>query len=250
MGSAPPARRIAFVSALLAFVGALTSGPVGLWFVGATHPQPTWKDVETFVLAYHPVQSLPFFCGFLLVGAMVALVASLHVLAPPTLRPRTTIAVALTGAFAAMIFVNYAIQTTFVPAMVRNWSLARGSAIDVFTMANPRSLAWALEMWGYAILGVATWLSAPVFAHVAKGAWASAAKVSFIANGPVSIAGGVLTALRPGWVEQTAGLAAFAGWNILVFAMTLSAAFAVRQPDREDSVRARATVVGSQNGSP
>jgi len=219
------ARRVVSISAALAVAGALASGPIGLWIVGATHPQPPWDDAAAFVAAYHPVQALPYYLGFLLVGGFVGLVAGLHALAPESLRARTGAAVPLAGAFAAMVFVNYAIQTTFVPALASGTAPEDGLILGAFTMANPRSLAWALEMWGYAVLGVATWLVAPVF-HGNRlertTAWL------FAANAPFSILGGILTAVSPGWVLTGPGLAAFGAWNALVVVMAALAWLAMR----------------------
>ncbi len=220
------ARRAVTLTATIALIGALASGPFALLLVGATHPQPAWRDVATFIVAYHPVQIAPYLFGFVLVGGFAGLVASLHALAPEALAPRTVCALPFAGAFAAMIFVNYAIQTTFVPSMVTGAPEGDTVLIGALSMANPRSLGWALEMWGYAALGVATWLVAPVFAGTALErvtAWL------FVLNGPVSILGGVATAAHPGWVVTPAGFVAFTVWNVLVVAMAVLAVLAMRQ---------------------
>jgi len=218
------ARHAVTVSAAVALIGAVTSGPLGIWLVGVMHPQPPWRDAATFIAAYHPIQTLPYVFGFFLVGGFVGLVASLHALAPKALRPRTLCALPMVGAFAAMIFVNYAVQTTFVPALVTS-SPEDASLISGLTMANPRSLGWALEMWGYAVLGVATWLVAPVFR---QGPLERTTAWLFVANGPVSVLGGVATAAVPGWVLTLGGLLAFAVWNVLVVAMTTLAILSMR----------------------
>jgi len=146
----------------------------------------------------------------------VALVAGLQAMAAPALRARTVAATASAAAFAALIVANYALQTTMVPVLAGAADPAARRLAGWITMVNPQGLGWALEMWGYAVLGVATWLAAPVFAGPGRHAWTRAL---WIANGPFSIAGGVLTALRPGWVLTGPGLAAFAVWNVLVVAM-------------------------------
>jgi hypothetical protein len=118
------------------------------------------------------------------------------------------------------------LQTTFVPALVQGFVPENGPLLAALTLANPRSLGWALEMWGYAMLGVATWMAAPVLA--ARGRAGRAAAALFVANGPVSLAGGVWTALRPGWVMTATGFALFAAWNALVIAMLVLAIVALR----------------------
>ena len=214
-------------------VGAVLSGPVGLLAVGATHPQPAWQGPELFARSYHPVQTLPFFLGFVLVGGFVALVAGLHAAAPPGTKGRSSAALVFTAAFAALVFLNYVLQTTFVPALARHYSPAEGPLLAALTMANPRSLAWGLEMWGYGLLGVATWLVAPVFGGSRlerAAAWA------LVASGPASIAPAFLTALVPGWVLSGPGLVGFALWNVLVVVLALLALLALRERQRRGSV--------------
>ena len=116
-----------------------------------------------FAAANHPIQTLPHFLGMLLVGGFAALIAGLHQVAPDSARVRTTVALVFTGAFAAMIFTNYAIQTTVVPALVASAGAGDASLIALLTMVNPMSLGWKLEMWSYAVLGVATWFAAAAF---------------------------------------------------------------------------------------
>ena len=212
--------RLIRTGALCALLGALTSGPLGLWLVQSTHPQPPWRDAATFVAAYHPIQVIPFILGFALVGGSVLLIAGIHANAHVAHRPRTTAALLLASAFAAMIVTNYAIQTTVVPALLRSPSPSQSGLLEVLTMSNPLSLGWAVEMWGYAMLGVATWLVAPTFGGSSLARWTGRL---FALNGPVSIATAVMTGIVPGWVLSGVGLWAFAVWNLLFMLMTLGA---------------------------
>ncbi len=214
------------MAASATLAGILLSGPVAMLLVGVTYPQPVWLGAEAFAAAHHPVQTLPYWFGFLLDGGSVALIAALHAMAPPDLKARTGAALAFAAAFAALIFFNYAMQTSFVPVLAEEYSAAKAPVISALTMANPRSLAWALEMWGYALLGVATWLVAPVFSG---GRLERATAWLFVANGPVSIAGGFWTAAQPGWVMSPLGLSMFAGWNVLMFAMVVLALVCFRK---------------------
>ena len=220
-----PAVTSAIRAAVVTLFGIVLSGPVSLALV-TLHPQPTWTGPDAFARAYHPIQTLPYYTGFLLVGGSVYLIAALHALARGQDRTRATAAICFAAAFAALIVFNYVVQTTFVPALVASGSPDTGPLIAAFSLSNPRSLGWALEMWGYGVLGVATWLAAPVLLdHGRAGRIASAL---FVSNGPVSIAGGFLTALRPGWVMTPAGLGLFAAWNLLMFVMVALAIAALR----------------------
>jgi hypothetical protein len=228
--------RTATIAAGVMLAGLLLSGPVGLGFA-SLHPQPAWTDAEAAARAYHPIQTVPYLAGFLLVGGALGLVAALHALARPELRARTGAALGFASAFAALIFLNYVVQTTFVPALMRSHAPGEAPLIAAFSLANPRSLGWALEMWGYAVLGVATWLVAPVFAG--DGRLGRATAGLFVANGPVSIAGGLLTAWRPGWVMTPVGTALFVGWNLLVAAMIPLAIVVLRRRARAAKLEER-----------
>jgi hypothetical protein len=130
--------------------------------------------------------------------------------------------------FAALIFFNYVVQTAFIPVLATEYAPANGPLLAALSMANPKSLAWALEMWGWGFLGLATWMIAPVF----RGSGlARAARWAFVANGPISIAGATWTAIRPGWVMTSAGLIAFGLWNLLLLFMAgLALAIFRRKP--------------------
>jgi hypothetical protein len=212
----PPAYRFAMAAAFATLVGIVVSGPLALLLVNATHPQPPWQDAALFARSYHPVQLLPYLGGLVLVGGLVSLVTSIHALADGGRKVLTGTAQVLAAVFATFIFFNYVVQTTYLPALATHYDDRAAAIVSMFSMSNPTSLAWAIEMWGYAFIGVATWLVAPVFQGSRLErltAWA------FIANGPVSVLGGLLTTARPGWVMTTPGLVAFAFWNLLLAAM-------------------------------
>jgi hypothetical protein len=232
------ATRVGIYGAALILAGILLSGPLALLLVNATHPQPPWQGPELFVQNYHPVQSLPFFGGFFLVGGFVLLIASLHASSGQGERALATASLVFVAAFAAMVCINYTVQTTFVPELVRRATPLSTPILSALTMSNPASLAWGLEMWGYGLLGVATWLVAPVFG---TSTLERATAWTFVANGPASIIPAFLTALRPGWVMTSAGLAAFVLWNLLVAVMAaLALAVFMRTrigSGRESSVR-------------
>jgi hypothetical protein len=213
-----------------ALVGILLSGPLAVVLVSLTHPQPPWGGAAVFARSYHPVQLLPYAGGIVLVTALVMLVSSLHAAAPDEQRVSSTGALILTGTFAAFIFFNYVVQTAFIPDLASRYEPANAPIISTLSMANPRSLAWGIEMWGWGFFGVATWLVAPVFGG---SALERATRLTFRGNGPVSVVGALATVARPGWVMTPAGLAAFAAWNLLLAAMALLAFLSLRQRLRQ-----------------
>lgn len=221
--------RVGICGGWLTAAGALVSGPLSFALVEATHPQPPWQGAETFVRSYHPIQTVPFFCGFALLSGFACLIASLHNIAPQRLRARTTTALIFTAAFAAVIAFNYIVQTTFVPGLVADYSHQHDTAITIFSMSCPGSLAWSLEMWGYALLGAATWLVAPVLQASTLERWTS---WLLVANGPLSIGPALLTAWVPGWVLAPAGIASFVLWNGLVIALGILVALSLGKRTR------------------
>jgi len=121
------------------------------------------------------------------------------------------------------------VQTTFVPALAREPASAASPVLAALTMSNPLSLGWRLEMWAYGILGVATWLVAPVFGGSVLERWTAA---TFVVSGPLSIAPALLTAFLPGWALTLPGLVGFGIWNLLVVAMATLALIALRRRER------------------
>jgi hypothetical protein len=205
--------RTGIFAALLLVFGTLLSGPVGLVVVAAIHPQPPWQDAPTFVANFHPIQTFPFFAGFLLVLGSCLLVATLYRLAAPADKPVALLGVMSAAAFAGLIFFNYICQTTFIPALVADYRPEYDAIITAFSFSNPRSLCWAIEMWGYALLGLATWLLAGVFRG--SGVERTTAGIQVV-NGVISIAGGFISAYSLAWVMTPLGLANYIAWNVLM----------------------------------
>lgn len=220
------ALRTGIWGAALTIAGILLSGPIGLVAVMTFSPSPAWVDAASYVQHFHPLQTAPFFGGFFLVGGYVVLVAALYQLAEERQKANAMSAVIFTAAFATLIFFNYVNQTTFIPALVKDYQPAYDPAISTFSLANPRSLCWAIEMWGYALLGVATWLLAPIF-H--RNRIEKIAAGLMIANGVVSIVGGFVTAWNLGWVLTTPGVVSYVGWNILVLALSIFVTLSLRK---------------------
>lgn len=215
--------------ALCALIGAVASGPVSFALVQVLHPQPAWRDAELFAASYHPLQLLPFVFGFLLVGGFAVLAAGLHHLASPTQQPRTLAGLVFTSAFAGLVFLNYFAQTILVPGWVTPYAPEHAAGVAIFSMSNPRSLAWAIEMGAYGLLGVATWFQATVFAGTRL---AHVTRALFVANGVMSVVGTLWTIAIPGWVMTNIGLFAFAGWNVLIITATACAWRVLGETDR------------------
>lgn len=225
-------------SAATILCGVILSGPVAVGLVHAFAPQPPWQNTETFVRNYSWLQSLPYVFGFFIVGGFVLLMSGLNGTGREPLRPLEVTAVTMTGIFASLVFLNYVLQTTFVP----QWITTSDPIVGVVTMANPRSLGWALEMYGYGVLGIATAFVAPLFdAHGRQGAIRSL----LWANCVISVGSAAMLPVVPGWVLTPLGIAAGAFWNLLVAVLMvlimLEFRFGRSLEERHPQVTSRAT---------
>mgnify|MGYP001103942217 FL=1 len=199
------------VSGFLVLIGALLSGPGAMLVVTVVAPQPAWTTLDAFLASYHPVQALHYALGFILLIGLVFFSASCHALAPVSMRVRTSAALVFTGIYASLVFTNYTIQLGYVPRV----QAGRPDYLSLLTMANPESFAWFLEMFGYAAMGIATWLVAPAFGGSPRSL---VVRWLLLANGVLSVIGAACTAAFDRWVFSTSGLVSFAVWNVLVIA--------------------------------
>jgi hypothetical protein len=213
--------RLGVLASAATLLGIFLSGPLAVLVVDAIHPQPPWRGVAVFARNLHPVQLLPYLGGLVLVAGMVALVIAMHRSADASERRQTRLAVAAIVVFAAMICANYVVQALVVPTLAIGADDGSSSLVATLSMANPTSLAWTVEMLGWGLAGVATWLSAPVFGDSRLERATSSA---LVANGAVSVAAAAWTLARPGWVMSPEGLFAYALWNTL---LALAAALAL-----------------------
>lgn len=207
------------LGALIALIGFVASGPAGFLLVQVVHPQPAWVSAAVFVEHYDPIQDVPFYFGFLLVGGMLMLVAG-HYLHSDTNEPGKKFALlmsfGLTLVFCAMIILNYVGQTTYVHHLAMDYKPEYDSLIAMVSMANPMSFCWSNEMWGYGILGVATWLMAPFYAGRNKLIY-----LLLIINGLVSVAAVIFTMISTSWLITPVGLVAYLAWNVLMIVLMI-----------------------------
>jgi hypothetical protein len=207
-------RALISLGSLTALIGFILSGPVGFLFVQIIKPQPPWTTVNTFVENYSSLQTVPYYFGFILLAGMLILATAhyLNISNETELdKMHVLLAVVWTTIFAALIFLNYICQTTFIHHLVKNYKQEYDNAIETLSMANPNSLSWAIEMWGYAILGVATWLLASFYREKNRVIY-----ILLIANGIVSVMSAVLFVFNSQWLLTGLGLAGYMFWNFLM----------------------------------
>ena len=178
--------------------------------------QPAWQSAAVFVEHYQAIQGLPIYFGFFLIGGSLIVLSIIFLLSKDKLYTLLGLVFGMVGA--AVVSLNYIIQTTFIPSVVAHYTQAHAVILEAFSMGNPASFAWAIEMWGYGFIGLATWFASAFFQN--KGI-EKTAKILFILNGMTSIAAALYTALDLGWVLTPPGYIAFGVWNLLYFVLAI-----------------------------
>lgn len=205
------------LSALVALFGYVTSGPVTFIIVSLVKPQPAWVSAKVFADNYSPVQDLPFYFGFFLIAGMLMLATALYLSAiEPKTRFALLLALCCTVIFCGMVAFNYICQTTYIHNMALNYNSGYDSAIEMFSMSNPLSFCWANEMWGYALLGIATWLMSVYYKTKNE-----TIRILLIANGIVSLISVAWTIMDVNWVLTTLGLVLYFTWNVLMMVIMI-----------------------------
>ncbi len=218
MDTERPWLRMGIVGATCSAAGIIFSGPVAVALVQWLHPQPEWAGALAWAANQHPVQMLPYLFGLPLVAGYLMQAIAIYGVAPPEEKPRTMLGLVLTAMFGTLILFNYLTQTTFMPALAQHYRPRLDSAVETFSLSNPVSLAWAIEMWAWGVLGIA----GALWVRSLRGSNLEAITGDLLlANGAVSVAGVVVTVISPGWEFTAAGTAAYVGWNLLVLVTAL-----------------------------
>lgn len=207
---------MAIRGALVALFGLLLSGPVSIALLAMVRRSAGWRGADDFAQYFYRLQVAPFYFGFVLVVGFLMLFAGLYDVATDEEKPRLRVAVMLATAYAALITLNYVAQTTFIPALATHYRPAYEGLVDAFSITNPRSLAWAIEMWGYALLGGATWFASGIFRDGRQQRWLAGLMVL---NGFASIIAAIAAAADMSWIVGTLGFAGYIAWNILMAAI-------------------------------
>lgn len=177
-------------------------------------PQPTWQGAELFIKSFSSLQTMTFFFGyFLVIGSLLTFV-SLYLLSGKKVRVWSLSALAINIVFTAVVFLNYIIQTTYVPYLAMNNPPETASVLASFSMANPGSFAWALEMYGWGGIGLSFIFMSFIFR---KERYGKLLKILFLLNGICSVISALVTSIDMNWLFTPAGLTALVIWNLLVF---------------------------------
>ena len=211
------AHKIGMLGAILSAIGILTSGPLAVLVVALVHPQPSWDGPDLFVENFHRIQTMPFFFGFLLATGSILMLVSIYLLSKKRATALTALIFMTIGA--AFVIFNYVTQTTLVPAIVDAYTSELGPVLTTLSMSNPSSLPWALEMWGYGLMGLGTWFAAGYFG---MSRLERIARFLFILNGALSVFGALMASIDLTGVFSTAGLVGYGIWNVIYLALAVT----------------------------
>jgi len=210
--------RFGIVAVYLNIFGIIFSGLVFPVLSIVFCPQPEWQSVDLFVKSFHPLQTATYFCGFFLVFGSLLTFVVLFLAAETERKVWALSALAINILFTAIVFLNYIIQTTYVPYLAMNNPPETASVLAVFTMANPGSFAWALEMYGWGGIGLSFIFMAWIFGNEKFG---MILKILFLVNGICSFASAVMTSVDMKWLFSPGGFVALVVWNLLVLVIDI-----------------------------
>ncbi len=194
-------------------IGILLSGLVFPILSIFLTPQPAWVSAEIFAQHFHFLQTGTYFSGFVMLTGLVMLFVALHLLAKTEDRIFSLSALAFIILSVALAFLNYIIQSTFIPYLAMNYRPENASLISALTMSNAGSLGWSLEMWVWGLIGVGYIFAVPLFK---TGKIEKAIRTLFLIDGIGSLLAAVVTAYDLPWVYSASGLAMMVAWNSLM----------------------------------
>lgn len=194
--------------------GILFSGLLFPLLTAIFHPQPRWQNSELFIQSFHWIQTATFFFGYILVTGSLLTFIALYFLTEKSKRIIAFSGLVINIIFSGIVYLNYIIQTTWIPYLAHNNPAETSYLLTAFTMTNPGSLAWALEMYGWGGIGLSFIFMAFSFQ---SGRNQRILRTLFLINGITSVGSAILTSVDMNWIFSPAGFAALIVWNMLVF---------------------------------
>ena len=107
------------------------------------------------ITATASIQPFATIIGFLLTPTFLVVMACIHCYASESKKVFSLVGLSFAIIYATLISLNYFIQLTFVNQSTFD--------VSIFSMTNPQSMMWVIEVLGYFFMGLATLFAAPVF---------------------------------------------------------------------------------------
>jgi hypothetical protein len=157
--------KIGFWSAVLTTLCSCAYGIAVIVYMVSSLPalassQPAgWTGIQTFLVAFQPIQMLPVIPSLILAPAFTALMVSIHYYAPEDRKIWSCLGLAFTLIYATIALINYMVQLLPVWRSLEN---NETDGLAMFVLGNPHSIFWALA-YSYFFMNIAMLFSAQVF---------------------------------------------------------------------------------------
>ncbi len=163
------------------------------------------------ITATASIQPFATIMGFLLTPSFLVVMACIHCYASDSKKVFSLVGLSFTIIYATLISINYFIQLTFVNQTTFDAS--------IFSITNPQSMMWVIEILGYFFMGLATLFAAPVFN---SGKIEKIIRWLFIVNGILGIGALIGYGLNVSLEFMLGGLIV---WDIVMPASTVLLAY-------------------------
>jgi hypothetical protein len=118
-----------------------------------------WTGIESFIVAFTPIQMLPVIPSLFLAPAFTALMVSIHSYAAEDKKIWSLLGLAFTLIYATIATMNYMIQLLPVWRSINHGEM---DGMAMFVGGNPHSIFWGLA-YVYIFMNLAMLFTAPVF---------------------------------------------------------------------------------------
>lgn len=225
----------ALYSSALARVGfwaaALSTAFMVAFDIGAVVPAVTtgmqpWQGIEAFAATYSQgVVLATVLPSLLLAPTFLVLAAYIHSHTAAERKLWSLLGVTFASIYTAVVSLNYFAQLTIV-----RWLLLRGetAGLSALVMGNPASFFWALEVLGYAFMGLSGVFIALALPKGRAERWVGGL---FIANAVLEIPGSIAYVVTANAFHPLI-LASLGGWGVMFPAATALLAVRLRQAAR------------------
>jgi len=172
--------RVGFLSAL-AYAVLLTAVNTAFIVMIAVGSEGDWAGIESYSRTYRTIAFVPQTIGLLAIPAAILMLASIHVHIDRPRKVWSTAGLLFGGAHGLLLGALYFVQVGVVLPSLRH---GRTDGLEQFAFANPSSVAWGLNHFAWALLGVALVVMAFGFGTNGLGRWIRAL---FFFNGIANI---------------------------------------------------------------
>lgn len=165
----------------LAFAALLVALNVSFAIMAIQAPSTEWEGMEAYSQKFQAIAFVPQAIGLVLIPAFILMMTSIHLHTSGARKIWSLTGLAFGTASTTLLGSLYFIQVgVLLPALIHGY----WQGLDQYAFANPRSIAWGLNHFAWALLGAALFSMARVFDGVGLQRWI---RWLFALNGLVNI---------------------------------------------------------------